>query len=55
VKDNHLSLGGGDFAAAVAQARAAVPDLPREVECRTLAEVERAGAAAPDLYLLDNM
>jgi nicotinate-nucleotide pyrophosphorylase (carboxylating) len=55
VKDNHLSLGGGDFAAAVAQARAAFPDLPLEVECRTLAEVERAVAAAPDLILLDNM
>ena len=55
VKDNHLSLGGGDFAAAVAAARAAFPDLPLEVECRTLAEVERAVAAAPDLILLDNM
>ena len=55
VKDNHLSLGGGDFAAAVAQARAAFPDLPLEVECRTLAEVDRAVAAGPDLILLDNM
>lgn len=55
VKDNHLALGGGDFAAAVHAARARWPDLPLEVEARTLAEVERALAAAPDLVLLDNM
>lgn len=55
VKDNHLTLGGGDFAAAVQAARRRWPDLPLEVECRTLAEVERAVAAAPDLILLDNM
>ena len=55
VKDNHLTLGGGDFQAAVRAARARCPGLPLEVECRTLAEVERAVAAAPDLILLDNM
>ena len=55
VKDNHLTLGGGDFDAAVRAARARFPKLPLEVECRTLAEVERAVAAAPDLILLDNM
>ena len=55
VKDNHLTLGGGDFDAAVRASRALRPDLPLEVECRTLAEVERALAAAPDLILLDNM
>ena len=55
VKDNHLTLGGGDLAAAVGSARARFPDLPLEVECRTMAEVERALAAAPDLILLDNM
>lgn len=55
VKDNHLALGGGDFEAAVGSARARFPDLPLEVECRTLAEVERAVAAAPDFILLDNM
>ncbi len=55
VKDNHLTLGGGDFDAAVRAARQRFPDLPLEVECRTLAEVERALAAAPDLILLDNM
>jgi len=55
VKDNHLTLGGGDFDAAVRSVRARWPDLPLEVECQTLAEVERAVAAAPDLILLDNM
>ena len=55
VKDNHIDLGGGDFAAAVAAARARFPGLPLEVEARTLAEVERALAAKPDLILLDNM
>jgi nicotinate-nucleotide pyrophosphorylase (carboxylating) len=55
VKDNHLALGGGDFDAAVRGARQRFPDLPLEVECRMLAEVERALAAAPDLILLDNM
>lgn len=55
VKDNHLALAGGDVAAAVRAARAAFPGLPLEVECRTLAEVAAAVAAAPDLILLDNM
>lgn len=55
IKDNHLTLCGGDVAAAVRKARAAWPGLPLEVECRTLAEVEAALGAAPDLILLDNM
>lgn len=55
IKDNHLTLGGGDFEAAVRAARTRWPDLALEVECSTLAEVERAVAAAPDLILLDNM
>ena len=55
VKDNHLALGGGDFAAAVRAARTRFPALPLEVEARTMAEVARAVAAAPDLILLDNM
>jgi len=55
VKDNHLTLGGGDFDAAVRASRSLRPDLPLEVECRTLAEVERALGAGPDLILLDNM
>ncbi len=55
VKDNHLALGGGDFAAAVTAARSQWPGLPLEVEARSLSEVERAVAARPDLILLDNM
>jgi nicotinate-nucleotide pyrophosphorylase (carboxylating) len=55
IKDNHLTLAGGDVAAAVRRARAAFPDLPLEVECRTPAEVAAALEAEPDLILLDNM
>lgn len=55
VKDNHLALGGGDFASAVTASRRDFPGLPLEVECRTLAEVARAVDARPDLILLDNM
>src|SRR5206468_3912576 len=55
IKDNHLALTGGDVAGAIRRARSAWPGLPLEVECRTLAEVEAALAAAPDLILLDNM
>jgi nicotinate-nucleotide pyrophosphorylase (carboxylating) len=55
VKDNHLALRGGDVAAAVRAARAASPDLPVEIECRTLPEVDAAAVARPDLILLDNM
>ncbi|HXJ33738.1 MAG TPA: carboxylating nicotinate-nucleotide diphosphorylase [Candidatus Eisenbacteria bacterium] len=55
VKDNHLALGGGNFDAAVHAARTRFASLPLEVEARTLAEVERAVAAKPDLILLDNM
>jgi len=55
IKDNHLALCGGDVQAAVRAARAAWPTLSLEVECRTLAEVDTALEAAPDLILLDNM
>lgn len=55
IKNNHLALLGGDLRQAVAKARAASPELPIEVECATLAEVEQAVAARPDLILLDNM
>lgn len=55
IKDNHLAFAGGDLAAAVRRARAANPELPLEIECRTLDEVAQAVAALPDLILLDNM
>jgi nicotinate-nucleotide pyrophosphorylase (carboxylating) len=54
IKENHIALGGG-LAPAVAAARKARPELEVEVECRTLAEVHEALAAAADRLLLDNM
>jgi nicotinate-nucleotide pyrophosphorylase (carboxylating) len=53
VKDNHL-LAAGSIAGAVARLRAAT-DLPVEIECDTLAQVEEAVAAGADAILLDNM
>ena len=55
IKDNHLTLAGGDLAGAVRAARAKWPTLPLEIECRTLAELDAAIPAKPDLILLDNM
>ncbi len=53
IKDNHLRA-AGSIGAAVMLVRAAT-DLPVEVECETLAEVEEALAADVDAILLDNM
>jgi nicotinate-nucleotide pyrophosphorylase (carboxylating) len=54
IKENHAALAGG-IAEAVRRARAHVPGLPLEVECRDLDEVDQAlGAGAPRI-LLDNM
>ncbi len=54
IKENHATLAGG-VGAAVAAARAAYPDLPLEVECRTPAEVDEALQAGAPRLLLDNM
>ncbi len=54
IKDNHIDA-AGSLAAAVQAARAAHPDLPLEVETRTLAEVEAALALGVKRILLDNM
>ncbi|MDQ6816967.1 MAG: carboxylating nicotinate-nucleotide diphosphorylase [Actinomycetota bacterium] len=54
IKENHAALAGG-VGEAVRRARARVPDLPVEVECRTLAEVDEALEAAASRILLDNM
>jgi nicotinate-nucleotide pyrophosphorylase (carboxylating) len=54
IKENHAALAGG-VGEAVRRARAAAPDLPLEVEARTLAEVEEALAAGAPRILLDNM
>lgn len=54
IKENHIALAGG-IAAAVAAARAAAPELPLEVECRTRDEADQALAAGAGRLLLDNM
>jgi nicotinate-nucleotide pyrophosphorylase (carboxylating) len=53
VKDNHLRA-AGSVQAAVERLRGAT-DLPIEVECDTLEQVEDALAAGADAILLDNM
>jgi nicotinate-nucleotide pyrophosphorylase (carboxylating) len=53
VKDNHLRA-AGSIRSAIEQLRAAT-DLPIEVECDTLSQVEEALAAGADAILLDNM
>ncbi len=58
IKENHAALAGG-VAAAVRRAHEEAPDLPLEVECRDLAEVDEALAAGAGVgrfrILLDNM
>jgi nicotinate-nucleotide pyrophosphorylase (carboxylating) len=54
IKENHAALAGG-VGEAVRKARAYAPDLPLEVECRTLAEVDQALKAGAARILLDNM
>lgn len=54
IKENHAAIAGG-VGEAVRRARAAAPELPLEVECRTLAEVDEALAAKAPMILLDNM
>jgi nicotinate-nucleotide pyrophosphorylase (carboxylating) len=54
IKENHAALAGG-VGEAVRRARAAAPDLPLEVECRDLAEVDEALEAGAPQILLDNM
>jgi nicotinate-nucleotide pyrophosphorylase (carboxylating) len=54
IKENHAAAAGG-VGEAVRRARAAAPDLPLEVECRDLDDVEQALAAGATRLLLDNM
>jgi nicotinate-nucleotide pyrophosphorylase (carboxylating) len=54
IKENHAAIAGG-VGEAVRLARAATPDVPLEVECRTEAEVDEALAAGARRLLLDNM
>lgn len=55
IKENHIALAGGDLIEAVERARAAHPELPVEVECRDMADVEDGLASGADRLLLDNM
>jgi nicotinate-nucleotide pyrophosphorylase (carboxylating) len=54
IKENHSALAGG-IGAAVRGARALAPELPLEVECRSIAEVDEALSAGAASLLLDNM
>jgi nicotinate-nucleotide pyrophosphorylase (carboxylating) len=54
IKENHAALAGG-VGEAVRRARQGDRELPLEVECRTLEEVDEALAAGADWILLDNM
>jgi nicotinate-nucleotide pyrophosphorylase (carboxylating) len=54
IKENHATMAGG-VGESVRRARAAAPELPLEVECRSLAEVEEALTAGAPRILLDNM
>jgi nicotinate-nucleotide pyrophosphorylase (carboxylating) len=54
IKENHIAI-AGNVAEAVTLARATLPKLPVEVECRNLTEVEEALAVGVDRILLDNM
>ncbi|MBA2523940.1 MAG: carboxylating nicotinate-nucleotide diphosphorylase [Solirubrobacterales bacterium] len=55
IKENHIALAGGDLTEAVARARSARPDLPVEVECRNMQEVDAALGSGASRLLLDNM
>jgi nicotinate-nucleotide pyrophosphorylase (carboxylating) len=54
IKENHSALAGG-VGAAVRRARELAPQLPLEVECRSIDEVNEALAAGATSLLLDNM
>jgi nicotinate-nucleotide pyrophosphorylase (carboxylating) len=54
IKDNHVAA-AGSVTVAIAAVRAAVPQLPCEVEVGTLDELDEALAADVPLVLLDNM
>ncbi len=54
IKENHAAIAGG-VGEAVHRVREAAPEMPLEVECRSLDEVEQALAAGAQRILLDNM
>jgi nicotinate-nucleotide pyrophosphorylase (carboxylating) len=54
IKDNHIRI-AGSLAEAVRRVRAKRDDLAIEVEAQTLAEVDEAIDAGPDVIMLDNL
>ena len=54
IKDNHIRV-AGSLAEAVRRVRAKRDDLAIEVEAQTLAEVDEAIDAGPDVIMLDNL
>jgi nicotinate-nucleotide pyrophosphorylase (carboxylating) len=54
IKENHAAAAGA-VGEAVRRGRAASPDLPLEVECRDLDDIDQALAAGATRLLLDNM
>jgi nicotinate-nucleotide pyrophosphorylase (carboxylating) len=54
IKENHIAL-AGSLAKAVLAARTAHPDMPIEVECRSVLESGYALGTGADRLLLDNM
>ena len=54
IKENHIIVAGG-VGEAIRRARAASPQIPLEVECRTLDDVDEALEAGARRILLDNM
>jgi nicotinate-nucleotide pyrophosphorylase (carboxylating) len=53
IKENHIAT-AGSIAAAIATARQTAPGLKVEVEVESLAELEHALAAHPDIIMLDD-
>ena len=53
IKENHISS-CGSIQAAIEQARANHPEKTLEIEVETLAELEQAIVAKPDIIMLDN-
>jgi nicotinate-nucleotide pyrophosphorylase (carboxylating) len=53
IKENHIAA-AGSIAGAIAAAQRASPGLKVEVEVESLAGLEEALAAAPDIVMLDN-
>ncbi len=53
IKENHIAA-AGSIAGAIATARRTAPGIAVEVEVESLAELEQALAAAPDIIMLDD-